>query len=330
MPATPMTVLLTGASGFVGSHILDALRQQGIPTRILIRRSSSRRFIEHQLSSVTTCEGSIDEPDSLPRALQGVSHVIHCAGLVKALRVQDFHRINEVGTLNVVRAANAANVQRLIHVSSLAAAGPGTMDRPRGETDPAEPVSEYGRSKWAGEQAVRRQCEGDYVILRPPAVYGPRDQEFLRLFKAVKSGLIPDIGCNQQKLSLVYVEDLARVVVQCLHPTATARETFFVGHPDIESALSFGRQIATALGKRPLRVPIPTPLVWPLCLGQELLSRLTRSANVLSLQKYAELRAPGWVCDTTKLQKQLGLSCPTGLAEGVKRTLSAYRETGWL
>ncbi len=325
-----MNVLLTGASGFVGSHVLDALAQRGIPARVLLRRSSSRKFISQHLPGLQICEGSIQQPDTLAPAMAGVTHVIHCAGLVKALRIREFYEANQLGTRHVVAAANAAGVQRLIHVSSLAAAGPGTAQQPARESDTPRPVSEYGRSKLAGEQEVARHCAPEFVILRPPAVYGPRDGEFLRLFKSVRAGLLPDVGCGRQPLSLVFVEDLARVIVECLeHPRAPGK-VFFVSHPEIQSAGGFGARVAQALHRRPLRVPIPIPLLWPVCWGQELVSRVTRRANVLSGQKYAELRAPGWVCDGSRLQNELGLACPTALAEGVRRTVAAYRRDGWL
>jgi nucleoside-diphosphate-sugar epimerase len=170
----------------------------------------------------------------------------------------------------------------------------------------------------------------EWVILRPPAVYGPRDAEFLRLFQAVKGGFLPDIGCGRQALSLVFVEDLARVIVECLtHPGAPGR-VFFVAHPEVRTARDFGGCIARELGKRPVRLPIPIPLLWPVCWGQELVSQLTRRANVLSRQKYAELRAPGWVCAASRLQDELGVECAVGLPEGVARTVSAYRRAGWL
>jgi dihydroflavonol-4-reductase len=325
-----MKVLLTGASGFVGSHILDRLMQQGIPTRLLLRNSSSDRFIARHLASVEQCDGSTAQPDSLAAAMEGISHVIHCAGLVKALRLRQFHEVNQLGTRNMVDAANAKGIARFIHVSSLAAAGPGTAEKPVHASDAPQPVSDYGRSKLAGEREVETRCQCEFTILRPPAVYGPRDGEFLRLFKAVQAGFLPDVGCGRQALSLVFVEDLARVIVGCLHPPAAAGRVFFVAHPEVQTARAFGELVAGELGKHPLRLPIPVPLLWPVCWGQQLISQLTQTANVLSGQKYAELRAPGWVCDASALKTELGLECPTTLAEGVRRTADAYRADGWL
>lgn len=325
-----MKVLLTGASGFVGSHILDYLLQRGIPTRILLRPSSSDRFIAGHLPSIERCDGSIDRPDSLAAAMEDITHVIHCAGLVKALRIRQFYDINQLGTRNVIEAANARGITRLLHISSLAAAGPGTATNPRRASDTPRPVSEYGRSKLAGEQEVETRCRCEFTIIRPPAVYGPRDHEFLRLFKAVQSGFLPDVGCGRQALSLVFVEDLAKVIVASLIPPAAAGRVFFAANPEVKTAREFGELVAGELRKRPFRLPIPVPLLWPVCWGQQLISQLTRTANVISGQKYAELKAPGWVCDATTLKTELGLECPTTLAEGVRRTAAAYRTDGWL
>lgn len=325
-----MKVLLTGASGFVGSHILDRLVRQGIRTAVLLRTTSNRRFIEPVLSHTEVRDGTISDPASLRVATDGVTHVIHCAGSVKALRHADFFEVNQVGTRNVVEAANRAGVQRLVHISSLAAAGPGTPDSPARESDPPRPVSVYGRSKLAGENEVRDRCKTDFVIVRPPAVYGPRDGEFLRMFKAVHSGWLPDIGCGRQALSLVYVEDLADAVVECLQHPQAGGKTFFAANDEVTSALRFGKAVAEEMKVRARRLPVPVPLLWPACWGQEILSRLTSKPNVLSAQKYAELRAPGWVCDPSRLRNELGITCATNLHQGVKRTVHAYRETGWL
>ncbi len=167
-----MKVLLTGASGFVGSHILDQLRAQAIPAVVLLRPTSSRKFLAPYLPELEIRTGSVNAPDSLRAALPDITHVIHCAGIVKALRVQDFYEVNEIGTRNLVEAVNAqgANLKRLVHISSLAAAGPAVRGVPVRETDTPQPISEYGRSKLAGEQAVTGLCKTGFVVLRPPAV----------------------------------------------------------------------------------------------------------------------------------------------------------------
>lgn len=325
-----MKVLLTGASGFVGSHILDCLSAQQITTRLLLRKSSSRRFIQSHLDQVEIRDGTITEPESLDGAMKGVSHVIHCAGSVKSLGVEGFYQVNQLGTRMVVEAANRAGVKRVVHISSLAAVGPGTAATPARDTDLPRPVSEYGKSKLAGEEEVRQRCQSEFVIIRPPAIYGPRDQEFLRLFKAVQSHFLPDVGCGRQALSLVYVEDLAKVIIECLTHGGVTGGALFVANPEVTTARQFGETIAAEFGTQVWRVPVPVSLLWPACLVQELVSRITRKANVLSLQKFAELKALGWVCDASKTREDFELYCPTNLTTGVRLTTAAYRQAEWI
>ncbi len=323
-----MKVLLTGASGFVGSHILDALRARKFDAAILLRPSSNKSLISTHLPSVEVRTGAIDDLESLRRAMEGISHVVHCAGATKARRDSDFFEVNQIGTRNVVAAANAGKVTRLIHISSLAAAGPATPDKPAREDDLPHPVSVYGKSKLAGENEVREQAKSDFVILRPPAVYGPRDAEFLKLFKAVKRHLLPKTG--KQFLSFVFVQDLADAVIQCLVHPRVAGKTYFIAAREMATATVMAQEIAWQLGTWTVPLPLPTPLFWPICLAQEVATRLTGKANVLSLQKYAELSAPGWVCDPSRLESETGYSCVTTLKTGIAQTFSWYRENHWL
>ncbi|MGB8369413.1 MAG: NAD-dependent epimerase/dehydratase family protein [Limisphaerales bacterium] len=326
-----MKVLLTGASGFVGSHVLDRLRAQGIPTAVLLRPASNQRFINAHLPQLDVRNGSLSDPQSLGTALLDITHVIHCAGCVKALQVSEFYTVNQIGTRNVVAAVNQqpGRIQRLVHISSLAAGGPAVPGRPAREEDPPHPVSEYGRSKLAGEQEVRN-CRSEHVILRPPAVYGPRDDAFLLLFKAVKAHILPRFGGGRLPLSFVFVKDLAETIVACLIHPAAGGKTFYAASPEITQAHALAEEIAAQMKTWTLTVPLPTAALWPLCQMQEAISRLTGRPAVLSRQKYAELRAPGWVCDPARLQQELGLVCATRLKDGIAETLAWYRQQGWL
>jgi len=325
-----MKVLLTGANGFVGSHILDSLLARGIPTAVLLRPAASRRFIAAHLPALEVRAGSLGDPASLAAAMADVTHVIHCAGCTKAVDPREFYEVNQGGTRRVVEAVNRqeGRIGRLIHISSLAAAGAALPENPARETDPPHPVSEYGRSKLAGEQEVREGSRSGYVILRPPAVYGPRDAEFLRLFRAVRSHFSPRLG--RQPLSFVFVRDLAEAAVGCLDHPAAAGKTFNVAAPGTATPDELVRAVAARMQAWTVPLPIPTAALWPLCCAQEALSRLTGKPNVLSRQKYAELRAPGWVCDPSLLRRETGLACDTALDAGLTLTLAWYRENGWL
>jgi nucleoside-diphosphate-sugar epimerase len=327
-----LKVLLTGANGFVGSHILDRLVERGIPTAILLRPHSDRSFIgQHLASGIDVRRGSIEEPASLGPALEGITHVIHCAGRTKACRVEEFYATNEGGTRNVVEVVNAhcEQVQRLVHISSLAVAGPGTPEAPAREGGPNAPVSHYGRSKLAAEEIVLRNCRTDFTIIRPPAVYGPRDHGFLPLFKAVKAHVLPRTNGNQA-LSLVYVEDLAETIVQLVAHPAVSRRTYFAAAVEIVTGARMAQEIARQLGTWTIPLPLPAVALWPMCLGQEAVSRITGRARLLNLQKYAELSAPGWVCDPSRLARETGCTCPTNLRAGVGKSLTWYQNHHWL
>ena len=329
MAAANLHVLLTGANGFVGSHVLDHLRRRDLAVAVLLRPGRDRRFISSHLRTLDVREGSLGNPSSLRNALSGITHVIHCAGSVRSLSRQAFFEANETGTRNLVDAANECGVNRLVHLSSLAAGGPAIPDRPAAEADAPSPVSNYGHSKLAGEEAVRNGAKGEWVIIRPPAVYGPRDTEFLRLFRAVKARLLPEVG-HGLPLSLVYAGDLAATTIAALTSPGLAGRVLYAAHPEIVTAGQFGACIARRLGVRAWRIPLPVPLLWSSCLAQEVFARLTGRPSVLNLQKFAELRAPGWVCEPSPVWRDIGVECTTGLEEGVEETLAWYLREGWL
>lgn len=327
-----MKVLLTGASGLVGSHVLDHLCRAGIPVRLLLRPASPRQWIESRLSQVEVHQGALDQPESLGPALEGITHVIHCAGATKALDREGYFRVNHAGTVNLVSALNrrAAHLERLVHISSLAVSGPATATRPARETDPPRPLTDYGKSKLAAEQVVREQCRIPAVILRPPGVYGPRDGEFFKLFKAVRRGVLPCFGGGRQQLSLIYAPDLAAAILHVLQHPAAAGQTFNVAHPEILSARQLGELAARHWKLKPVPLRLPILALWPVCAAQEILNQVTRRPNVVNLQKYRELAAAGWVAEVSRLREATGFVAPTAAEVGVPATLAWYAEAGWL
>ncbi len=326
-----MKVLLTGASGFVGSHILDALRARQLPAAVLLRPSSERKFLQHHLPGLEIRTGSIQDPESLGPALAGITHVVHCAGCTKARRNSDFFEVNQVGTRNVVSAINSRKeaIQRLVHISSLAVTGPAPRSKPAREDDPFKPISEYGKSKWAAEIEVREKCLVPFTILRPPAVYGPRDNGFFPMFQAIRRHILPRPSATQY-LSLVFGPDLAQVVAKCVDHPAAAGKTYFAACEETVTARQMAEEIASRMGAWTVPWPLPPALLWPVCLGEELISRATGRPMLLNLQKYAELRAPGWVCDPSRIKHEVGCECPTRLTQGVGSALDWYKENGWL
>jgi len=327
-----MRVLLTGANGFVGSHILDELCQRGIETAILLRSTSSTLLISQHLNQVEIIRGSLNDISSLRKAVEKITHIIHCAGLVRALNPTEFFKVNRDGTQNLVSAVNSAgkNVERFILFSSLAASGPSSQDQPRREEDEPSPISYYGESKLAGEKVVIGECKVNYTILRPPAVYGPRDGEFLRLFKAVKNHILPMFGGGKQPLSLVYVKDLASTAVETLFASKTTGKIYFVASPEFTTALGFAKTIKEVMNVWTVPLCLPVQGLYPVCLSQEIFSKITKKPTVLDRQKYKELSAPGWTCDVSKIKNELGLICKTSLKQGIEQTLQWYYSERWI
>ena len=325
-----MKVLVTGATGFVGSHVLDTLHARAIPSAILFRPTSDTRFIRRHLDSIERRTGSVLEPASLVRALEGITHIIHCAGCTKASRYSEYYEVNQGGTRNLVDAANrhSPSLQGLVHISSLAVTGPATPTNPAREDSPLQLISEYGKSKLAAEREVRDHCRVPYTTLRPPAVYGPRDAGFLPIYRAVKNHLLPKTS-DRQSLSLVFARDLAESIIACLG-RRSASQTYFTASREIVTAGTIADEICKQMKVWTIPCPLPAAVLWLVCLTQEIFSRATGKASLLNLQKFAELRAPGWVCDPSRLEQEVGFKCSTLLGVGIAETLAWYRQEHWV
>jgi nucleoside-diphosphate-sugar epimerase len=325
-----LKVLVTGATGFVGSHILDVLRARTIPTAILLRSTSNTRFIGSEAPYFERSAGSVLEQSTLDKALEGITHVIHCAGCTKASRYREYYEVNHIGTRNVVQAINrASSVQRLVHISSLAVTGPATPENPAREDTPLRPISEYGKSKLAGEREVLEHCRVSCTILRPPAVYGPRDTGFLSMFRAVKSHVLPRPN-KRQALSVVFARDLAEAIVTCLDMPIASGKVYLVASREVTTGRQIADQIAAQMKVHTMPLPLPAVLLWFVCLTQEIFSRISGRATLLNMQKYAELRAPGWVCDPSLWEREIGTRCATTLENGIAQTLEWYRREQWV
>jgi len=327
-----MKVLLTGASGFVGSHLLDLLLDSHHEVSILLRRTSSTRFISRHMPGVTVHYSSLEDSQALGAAMSGMEAVIHCAGKTKALHSSEFYQVNQTGTRNMVDAANACreSLRHVIYISSQAVSGPGVLSRPARESDEPRPVSIYGHSKLLGEAEIRRHCRAPWTILRPAAVYGPRDTDFLAVFQKVKQRIMPVLAGARRNLNMVYGPDVAAAALCCLNQERGAGRIYHVAAEPPCTDEEFMEEIAVQLRRHPIRLPIPRSGLYLACLIQEILSRVTDRPSVLSRQKLPELLAPGWVCSTDRIRQDLGFTAPTSLKEGIGRTLEWYRRKGWV
>jgi nucleoside-diphosphate-sugar epimerase len=329
-----MTTLVTGASGFLGSHIAQQLSQTGRPVRALVRKTSNVDFL-NTLDGVELAYGSVEDYESCVQATKGVSGIIHAAGLVKAKSGDDFRMVNTDGTENLLRAGiHAGSVERFVFVSSQAAGGPSDeTGKPVEVGKERPPVTGYGRSKLAAEHLlVASKANMHCTILRPPAIYGPRDREILIFFKAIKRGILPLTNPPGAKYSMIYGPDCAKACICALDANTESGLTLYL---DDGSPIGFGEMVSrveAALGKRAwLRVPLPPQLVRGVAAVTELYGKATDQAVMLTRDKCNELQElGGWVCDGKPARAALGWEPEVQFAQGVQLTVDWYRSAGWL
>ena len=324
-------ILMTGATGFIGSHLVERIVAQGRPLRCLVRRSSTAVNLPR---GTELAHGDLESGAGLAEALRGVDTVIHLAGVTKARTASDYDRGNAVSTANLLRAAGHLDeIGRFVHVSSLAAAGPSPADRPLTETDEPHPVSHYGRSKLAGEQAVRQSPVAERsVIVRPPVVYGPRDRDVLQVLRTIARGWMAQIGTAPRRFSHIYVGDLVDgLIVAADYIGASAGgEVFYMANATPASWVEFGDLAARLMGRTVRTVAIPQNAACVLALCAEWWTSLTGKPGILSRDKVREACCAGWVCDPGRARRELGFCAPTSLEDGLRRTLDWYKEAGWL
>jgi len=323
-----MRALVTGATGFVGGLLAARLRERGDTVVALVR--DPRRATDLANMGVELVTGDLADQAALTTAIRGVEIVYHVAGAIAAPDEAGFMTVNRDGTASVVEAAERAGVSRLLLVSSLAASGPSAPDRPHRDPAVAAPVTQYGRSKLAAEQVVEKAAV-DWTIVRPPAVYGPRDRELLRIFKAVaKFGIAPVFGRGLQQLSLIYGPDLADALIAAATSPGTRKRRYYAAHPEVHTFRSMVTSIAQAANRAERILPIPIAVGRAVLVVTETVARFTGRTTILTTDKGNELFQPAWTCDPSSLTEATGWAPTVALSEGAGATLEWYRRAGWL
>lgn len=325
-----MTVFLTGGSGFLGSHVAEVLKEQGHDIIAMVRPSSPRDHL--QGLGVRLHEGTLEDVESIVPALEESDAVVHVAGLVKAIRPADFRRVNEEGTRQLAVAADRhARGNRFILVSSIAAQGPGDGPWERKEGVTEAPVTEYGRSKLAGEKALM-DARGDLsvTILRPPIIYGPREIEFLEVFKAARRVGIVFCLEPKQTLSLVHGRDCARAIVAAVEREVTPEDTYLMDDGGLHTWSDVAAVIADVMGKRVRMVAVPRLGFKALAWAWQTWSRITGTAAIMTLDKVHEAEERFWVAGNSRISRDLGYEPEYDFRKGVEDTLAWARGQGVL
>lgn len=322
-----MRIAVTGVTGFVGSHLAEALLSAGHSLTCLVR--SPARASALRDAGCTLVLGGLEDETALRQLVDGAEVLHHVAGVVAARSPAEFDRVNRAGTFALAQRAREAGVRRLVYVSSLAVSGPTVPGRPLEEADRDQPVTPYGRSKQAGEQAVRASGVA-FTIVRPPAVYGPRDRELLRVFKLARFGFSPLLGDGSQELSFVHAADLARALMAAGDSAQTEGRTYHAAHPETLTQRAFVQAVAAAQGRSVRAVPLPAAVVRAALWSSGLVARLLGRATLLSPDKAPELLAPAWTCSSEALARDAGWRAAIPLEKGLVETAEWYRQAGWL
>ncbi|MGH7508407.1 MAG: NAD-dependent epimerase/dehydratase family protein [Gemmatimonadales bacterium] len=323
-----MKALVTGATGFVGSHLAEALRRHAHEVTALVRSPEKAKALAGQ--GVRVMPGDLlHEPAALERAVQGKDIVYHVAGLVAARNEAAFLRGNCDGTRNILAAAERHGKPRFVLISSLAAGGPAARGVPLAGGETPNPVTAYGRSKLAAERAVAGSSLR-WSIVRPPIVYGPRDREILKVFRLARLGIAPIFGDGAQELSAVHAVDLAEALVAVGESPATIGGIYPACHPEVFTTLEFGRAIGAAMGRTVASVRIPAGLGRAVLSVTEMAARLTGQVTILTSDKANEFFQPAWTGDPAPLTRDSGWQAAYDLKSGLADTYDWYRRAGWL
>ena len=322
--------LVTGASGFVGSHVVRELSKAGHEVIPMIRGTATPPALEPWAGAIR--RASLQDPAALEKAVSGVDVVVHLGAPTRARSEAEFMDTNAEGVARLVTAVRAANgeLSRFVYVSSIAAGGPSSGATPVREEDAPRPVSPYGRSKLAGETRLRENAgQVPWTILRPPLVYGPGERDLLMMFRSAARGWVPLLGGGDRSYSIVHARDLVAAIVAVTQSPGAAGQTYYVAEDRVYRGRDLLGHIAAALGSKPRIVPVPRWIAAIVASAGSGLKPIMKRPPFLTMDKLPEL-VENWVCSPDKLARDCGFRCGIPFDQGAAETAAWYRAEKWL
>ncbi len=322
-----MKALVTGANGFIGSHLVDYLLAWGYEVHCLVRTTSDLRWIRDL--EVTFHYGDCADKSSLYEAVRGQDYVYHLAGKIKASDWETYYRANTVGTKNLIDVCAEINpdLKRFVYVSSISASGPSVKGVKKTESDPCKPISDYGKTKRLGEQAVESYGKKPaWVIIRPSNILGPREHDMISVFKLLNKRIKPLIGNGDIQTSICFVQDLVKGIEQAALSGKTIHKTYFITDGSLYSWRQIFNAVLKELGEKRLVIPIPHPLIMFIALLSEILARVRGADLLFTRRNILQLRHNYALYDSSRAFEDFGFRPSMSLETGIRNILQWCRE----
>ena len=325
-----MKALVTGGTGFLGSHLVESLIEKKIQVRCLVRNPKKIKWLEGIDAEIIL--GDCSDKKSLSSAVRDVDYVFHLAGLVRGLTADDLYKVNVKGTANIIEAVAEQNpgIKKFVYVSSQAAAGPSRDKKPLDERAAPNPVSHYGFSKLLGELEIQKYAKKIPVtILRPPSIYGPRDKDIFVFFEYVKKGYFP-MPNDERLINITYVTDIAEGVISAGLSENTAGKTYFLGDDTIYSWEALAKILIKTVNPK-ANVMKLSKLAFSLSAAvEELKSNASKKPAVISFDKLKELGQKYWLFSAENARNDFGFAPKISLEKGIEIAYNWYLKKGWL
>lgn len=329
-----MRAVITGANGFIGSHLADALIKKGIHVKVMIRKDSDTSFLD--LQRVEVCHGDITNSGDLKKAISGVDYIYHCAAVQKRTSWENYCAVNVKGTENLLEACleNRKNIKKVILLSSLAAVGPARNVELLNEETECSPINLYGKSKLEAEKIAEKYIDKlPVVIVRPPMVYGSRNKDLFCSFGFIKrihnSHIKLLLGHKDTKFSFIHVKDLARFLVEVVEADVSSGEVLFSANSKPATWDEIGEVCSDILAIRTVEIYLPLLLLKAAVKSAEAVGKITRTRPILSMQGVYKRQFKNWACDISKAKRVLKFECALSLREGLEETIYWYKDNKW-
>lgn len=324
-------ILITGGNSFVGSHLAYTLKNKGITPVCLVRKTSDIKHLKECNADI--CCAELSNKADLDKALEGIDAVYHIAAAKRAKTRQEYFDINQICTRNLLEACvNSKSIKRFVYVSSIAVTGPSPDGYPMTEETPCKPITYYGESKLAGEKEVQKFMDKlPAVIVRPPAIYGPRDKDIFIFFQIIKkAGIKPVFTGGKKFFNLAYVEDIVKGLLLVIEKEEAIGKTYILCDDNHYTWEHVEDTIADVLKIKAKRILIPQFIMFFLGYLNDGISFITNKPAALNRQKAKELLSKNWLCNPHKIKKELGFTGSFSLKEGVQKTYEWYKDNNWL